>query len=187
MENIEIASIQVSIVFLVILALIRIARDTEFYSPEVDLEEIVYDDGNWVLQITSRFPLFSDLAGIGYSYVLFYIIEYAFVHSTGMIFSEFVPQIPLSDNSIGVFLILVITGLWVVYPLLAIPEYNKIIQSGYRPRSLDYHVFMTVLLLALQAIRFKYDLTARSADDFLSVGVQLVILSIFVYKVITFT
>jgi hypothetical protein len=68
--------------------------------------------------------------------------------------------VPSSNNSIEAFLFLLISALWVVYPILAIKPYKNIVSSGYRPRSIDYHVFSTSLIIFGIILRYRYNLTS---------------------------
>lgn len=186
MQSLESISIRISVVVLIIIALLRVAKDADFHYQEKNLKKVEYDSPGYVLEISSKLPLYSEFAGLGRSYALIAIIEYSFFSSIGMIITDLDSVTPNSGNSIGPFLLLVILALWVIYPLLIFDEYHEIVIEGYRPQSLDFHLLMTLVLLSIQMVRREFDLTAGSAHPLIVVFSMTIIFTALSYKVVKF-
>jgi hypothetical protein len=144
------------------------ARELDWEEKDLETDinfcDIEYDFQPYLLEVASKIPIASGFLSMGYSYAFIYILEYAFLSSVGTLFETTKLTVPSSNNSTEIFLFGLISALWIAYPILAIKPYKKIIASGYRPRSIDYHVFTTFLIIIGTFLRYRYNLTSDSQN-----------------------
>ena len=166
-ESISSVSIRASVITLILISLIRMARELDWEEKDLETDinfcDIEYDFQPYLLEVASKIPIASGFLSMGYSYAFIYILEYAFLSSVGTLFETTKLTVPSSNNSIEIFIWFNICIMDCISNTSNKP-YKKIIASGYRPRSIDYHVFTTFLIIIGTILRYRYNLTSDSQN-----------------------
>lgn len=163
MVDIDTVLVTSSILYLVIVELITLTRQTEYVSkrhsgrPYRDLD---YEETDFILDIMPRrFGQWStslmEFGSFGFSFML---TEIVCMFSIWFLWTS-----PINQSGVWPVLYLPIVLLWIFLPALVVPEYTQLIHYNVLPRSLDIHLLNTMIFI-LPILGFPHIMQMLNTD-----------------------